>query len=540
MKKTSFLIQSFFCLLGITPSALLATSCSCSNQPNYDEFTKTLYDSSYSEFIKYIENCPHISNQEIVVIDSDNDSLKEARKYLKDLVQQYGFNPITDEGGNIYYDIPASPGYENCKKIAIQAHMDMVWANAEGWSGEKGKVVSEEETINKKTFVHSKNNQTTLGADDGQGVGIILGITKTANDFNHGPIKCILTTDEDSTVYGAAHLDLAALDTDYLVNVDASTQDISIASAGTQGFRTKITDLQSYDIPDNYKLYSLKILGCKAGHSADAMVDGKGNPTNIAINILKKIKSENNSQILLQSIKDNGQTNVFASESEIVFVCSEAITGNDINRFFNEEKQTFFAEKDMSYVFNEVYTPTNKKAISNDDSTHLMNYLSALPWGLIDKDDETNEMIASANISPVILNPEDNFSFFVSNLTRFATKKWKENFASEFAENKKILENQSFHPTYTDYEESFPIWETNSGNELIQIAQKAYKNINIEPKLKKEKVALETAYFAEKNPNLKMVSIGAIVKNEHNVNESMDLDSYYDLASVILYILRNC
>lgn len=533
------MIPTLVGVLNVVPTTMLVASCSNSNQPKYDEFTKILYEASYSEFINYIENCPHVSNQDIVTIDSDEDSLKEARVYLKNLVNQYiGVTPTTDAGGNIYYDIPATPGFENYKKIILQAHMDMVWTTSEEWIGEKGKVVSEEKKIGNRTIVHSKDNQTTLGADDGQGVGIILGVTKTSNDFNHGPIRCILTADEDSTIYGAMHLDAATLDGDYLINVDTSTQDIFIASAGTQGFRTYIDDLNGYDIPAGYKLYSLKILGCKAGHSANAMIDGKGNPTNIAIDILNKIKEKYDLQILLQSIHDNGQTNVFASESEVVFASDKTIVQQDIANFLNEEKQTFFAETDMSFAFNEILTPAITKTINNDDSFKLMLFLSQLPWGLIKKDEKTNEMIASANISPVSLDlNNDNFSFYVSNLTRFASREWKDYFVKKFEAVKVAL--FGLDPTFKDDEESFPIWEAIGDNPLIQIAQQAYKNINVNAELKKDAGALETAYFAEKNPNLKMISIGAIVENEHNINESMDLNSYYDLSSVILTILKN-
>ncbi|MCQ3914410.1 MAG: hypothetical protein MJ201_01140 [Mycoplasmoidaceae bacterium] len=175
------------------------------------------------------------------------------------------------------------------------------------------------------------------------------------------------------------HLDAATLDGDYLINVDTSTQDIFIASAGTQGFRTYINNLNGYDIPAGYKLYSLKILGCKAGHSANAMIDGKGNPTNIAIDILNKIREKIDLQILLQSIHDNGQTNVFASESEVVFASNKTINQKDIASFLKEEKQTFFAETDMSFAFNEILTPAITKTISNDDSFKLMLFLSQLP-----------------------------------------------------------------------------------------------------------------------------------------------------------------
>ncbi|MCQ3914409.1 MAG: hypothetical protein MJ201_01135 [Mycoplasmoidaceae bacterium] len=127
MKKILCMIPTLVGVLNVVPTTMLVASCSNSNQPKYDEFTKTLYKASYSEFINYIENCPHVSNQDIVTIDSDEDSLKGARVYLKNLVNQYiGVTPTTDAGGNIYYDIPATPGFKNYKKIILQAHMDMV------------------------------------------------------------------------------------------------------------------------------------------------------------------------------------------------------------------------------------------------------------------------------------------------------------------------------------------------------------------------------------------------------------------------------
>ncbi|MCQ3914406.1 MAG: hypothetical protein MJ201_01115 [Mycoplasmoidaceae bacterium] len=100
--------------------------------------------------------------------------------------------------GNLIIDIPASPGMENNKKICFQAHMDMVCVadSPEALEQMKQNGVSVEINSTDNTMT-SAGKHTSLGADDGIGVAIMLALLKNKN-IAHGPIKYIITADEEN------------------------------------------------------------------------------------------------------------------------------------------------------------------------------------------------------------------------------------------------------------------------------------------------------------------------------------------------------
>ena len=92
--------------------------------------------------------------------------------YLQDFGKQHNLETHTDEAGNILMKKPATPGMENRKTVALQAHMDMVC--------EKNNDV-QHDFLNDpiQTFVEGewmKAKGTTLGADNGIGIATALAV----------------------------------------------------------------------------------------------------------------------------------------------------------------------------------------------------------------------------------------------------------------------------------------------------------------------------------------------------------------------------
>ena len=92
--------------------------------------------------------------------------------YLQDFGKKQGLETLTDEAGNILMRKPATHGMENCKTVALQAHMDMVC--------EKNNDVHHDfltdpiATIVDGEWMKAKG--TTLGADNGIGVATALAV----------------------------------------------------------------------------------------------------------------------------------------------------------------------------------------------------------------------------------------------------------------------------------------------------------------------------------------------------------------------------
>ena len=127
--------------------------------------------------------------------------------YLKSTAQEQWDAQYKDYYGNIWFDIPASSGYENYPKVILQGHMDMV---IDGMSVEEAKTtpIKPELDFDEDTgapIMHSEGHKTSLGADDGIGLSIILSLIEDKT-INHGPIRVLFTADEEDGLIGAANL----------------------------------------------------------------------------------------------------------------------------------------------------------------------------------------------------------------------------------------------------------------------------------------------------------------------------------------------
>ena len=74
---------------------------------------------------------------------------------------------------------------------------------------------------------------TSLGADDGIGVAEAIYIMKMLKD--HGPLRLIVTVDEEQGMNGAVHLDPKYLsDAEFLINCDSENYDeLTMGCAGS-------------------------------------------------------------------------------------------------------------------------------------------------------------------------------------------------------------------------------------------------------------------------------------------------------------------
>ena len=107
-----------------------------------------------------------------------------------DFAKNQGLNPVRDNYNNVIYEIPATKGLENKPLGILQAHIDMVVAVKQGKDFDPLNdpiTVIRDDASGKLTAIG-----TSLGADDGIGLSIIMAVTQgknasweTSYDYNH-------------------------------------------------------------------------------------------------------------------------------------------------------------------------------------------------------------------------------------------------------------------------------------------------------------------------------------------------------------------
>ncbi|MDE7210897.1 MAG: M20/M25/M40 family metallo-hydrolase, partial [Lachnospiraceae bacterium] len=145
-----------------------------------------------------------------------NDKISD---FLVAFAKEHGLRYVQDALKNVVIYKPATPGYENHTGVILQGHMDMVCVTAEG-------VEHDFESEPLELFVDGDMlgaRGTTLGGDDG--IAVAYGMALLADDtIAHPALEVVITTDEETGMYGAKGLDASLLSGRFLINADSEDE----------------------------------------------------------------------------------------------------------------------------------------------------------------------------------------------------------------------------------------------------------------------------------------------------------------------------
>ena len=181
--------------------------------------------------------------------------------YLTDFAEKRHLAYKKDAARNVLIQKPASPGYENHKTVALQAHIDMVC--------EKNADVCHDFLNDPIRIVEDgdwwRADGTTLGGDDGIGVAAMLAVL--ADDtLKHGPLECLFTVEEETGLSGALGVASDMLSAEVLLNLDSEDEhEFIIGCAGGIDTLAHFA-LQQEPVKPGYYYFTVKVGGLQGGH----------------------------------------------------------------------------------------------------------------------------------------------------------------------------------------------------------------------------------------------------------------------------------
>ena len=193
---------------------------------------------------------------------------KAVSDYLKKHFEEIGCTVTQDEHFNIIAELPATKGKENAPRTILQGHMDMVCVAEPGVSYDP----LTDPIKMQRTAEYLTADGTSLGGDDGIGVAEILTAMQCTEE--HGPLRAIITVDEEQGMTGARHLSADHLkNAQYLINCDSEDYHImTVGSAGSVNLDyTRALTRKESDLP----AYRITAEGLRGGHSGERIGDGR-------------------------------------------------------------------------------------------------------------------------------------------------------------------------------------------------------------------------------------------------------------------------
>ena len=476
------------------------------------------------------------------------------------------------EGFNIKVDVPATKGYENAPCTMLQSHMDMVWVTRDGHAkDEKVEWYIEDDKL--------KAKYSSLGADDGTGIAIMQYIVKDST-APHGPLRLLLTTDEECDMTGAAKLPASwSQGCKYCINIDGEVAGEAFVMSAGVGYSKGLIEVKTEEKTSEYSTpLFINLSGGYGGHSGNEIArnvkditkdQGRANclwwVNKMLLKALEKnidfklgiishgkvYVEENNvftNDNKMNAIPNNGEAVVFLKNKEDVKAFEDAV-----NETYKELKKWHHQEDKINLEVSTGRMPDyfqTLKFINDNDRNKLLTLINSIPQGVFEMSDTPDVPKATSIVVlnfkfdktknfidyTVIATPRSCYQKTLDELknkvrTAFKNAGLKEEMddnAIEFKEKNSFMIRQVAQP-----------WSVDPKANICKLCVEAWAKQSDKPmELKSVHGGLECAYFFTANPELEIISVGPTIYDCHSVNETLYLNTFAPAAQMIIDVLE--
>lgn len=447
--------------------------------------------------------------------------------YIVSFAEQNGLSYRKDDIGNIVINKPATKGREKAKGIILQGHLDMVC--------EKNRGV-EHDFDNDPIDIYIdgdyvKARGTTLGADNGIGVAAALAVLAD-DSFDHGPIECLFTLDEETGLTGASNMTPNFVNGKILLNLDSEEEGaLFIGCSGGKNTTAKMTFTKE-KASSVLKFFEVRVQGLIGGHSGLEIHSGRVNAIKILTRALYAAISK--FELRLISIEGGNKHNAIPREAFAKVALPPAMAG-DFIRYLKEFNEMVFAESstvEKNLVVDAVETEPADHLMDYVTTDNLLNALYAVPHGVIKMSADIPGLVETSTNLATIKTNGDTVVVVTSQRSSVAS------------ENMDIVNTVSapFKLAQADitYGDGYPGWKPNLNSEILGIVVDTHKKLfGKEPELKAIHAGLECGIIGEKNPGLDMISFGPTMFDVHSPDERLKISSVPNFYKLLTNVISN-
>ena len=525
--------------------------CSCGNNDN--QVYQELRESMINNFLEWCKH-PHPTyywgplNKYLTEWAEKRGWEVHRDEYFKETAQAEWPNDIKDYYGNIWFDVPATKGYENYPLTILQTHMDMV---IDGMTYEEAKTTPVKPVIDKeKDIITTEGQKTSLGADDGAGSCIALALLDS-DKVAHGPLRMLITADEEDGMLGANVLDPTALKgAKYLMNIDGDHLGYIVnSSGGMRAFWYALngTDTDKVTTVDASctQIVSIKCTGLRGGHSA-ANIIGHANALKCVLEVIDKsnIITNDSTFQLISATTDSHVTNAIPAEVTIKFATSGEIYGTQtkINTAMEQVAQKWKdlcpGDKDLAITAEYGLIDTTAKALTSDFSKTFNRFMNWYDFGVLQwiPGKENKAPATSQNLGPLTIDcTKENIAdvlLFGSSSRSCYEDKLEEMERLIITHSDSIL-GENHYSLYADN----PPYQPVEVNPMRDAIEKGYEYAGVNWELIDEHGGLEISAFATQRPDLYLTSVGPQLADWHSKHETLFLSSVIPTLKAIAHTL---
>lgn len=500
-------------------------------------------------------------------------NLERITKKLMDFGAVNKLDCAIDAAGNVRLRKAATFGYEAATKIVIQSHMDVVCSK----SNDKVHDFTSDPVVPIIEGNLLRADRTTLGADDGIGVAAAMAILEeVSEEFVHGPLEAVFTTDEETTMGGAENIAKAPfLQSSVLINVDSEESgSICIGCAG--GFEKKLflplldgrkaVDAKGADA--GKVAFTMHLHSLLGGHTGIDIHKGRANALILIARLLSVAQASLNG-IQLISLSGGNAPNAIPRDATFKVL----IPLNEVEAFKSSIVSTFERiQKEFEHIERKLTPGQDEVVAESSDATYIRTMVLDTISETVVSDNEAQEFVASIADSrkiiqlllciphgPIKINValdyavDTSISFSLLSLPAIPSSApsdavptpaagvaaatdvltvhvfCRSSFDLDMRDMNVRLESLASlcGATYTPTLNEFPGWDPRLDSPALKQVISTYRqlNNNAEPKVYSVHAGLECGLFKLAYPELDCVSIGPTIHHAHSPQECLLIDT---------------
>ena len=431
--------------------------------------------------------------------------------YLMEWAKNQGFKPFQDKVNNVIFDVPASNGMEDKPLGMLQVHMDMVVAIQDGKMFDP--LNDSINVIRDDLKGTLTSDGTSLGGDDGIGIAIIMAIVE--GKLDHGPLRIIITVDEEDGMTGANNIDPKWFsDAKFLINIDnemANEVLVSTASGNSFTINKRVDFFKS----SGTLTLNICLSNLKGGHSGMEIDKGRLNGIIGLTNFLKELDKDD---IFYELATIEGGT----APNAIPTKASATIVINNSDKDIIEEKLKKYSEYlNIKYqgIEEDIKCELGiaddlPKVVSREEKENIIKLVTEIIDGVYTMSKDIEDLVeSSSNLGIIKLNKN---GLELISLIR-SSSIVKEN---EIVNKELTLAKECGYKTIIV--KSTEAWPYNPNSKLVELTKKVYKEQNKEDiKVSATHAGLECGTFKKYKDDLDMISIGPNLTGGHTINETL-------------------
>lgn len=449
------------------------------------------------------------------------------RGLLQDWAENRGLHAEVDAAGNLLIRKPASPGYETHPGVVLQAHLDMVCQKNDGVDHDFGR--DPIRPLLRDGWLLAEN--TTLGADNGIGVALILAVLGDAA-LAHPPLEALFTVDEEVGMGGARGLAGGLLRGTRMLNLDSeSWGDFYLGCAG--GLDVDVERRRpGIAVPEGMSAFRIALRGLRGGHSGVDIHEERGNAIKLLVRVLVALGGE--LPLRLSSLQGGTARNALPREA-FATLAVPVHAGEQLRSRLHAMEQTLREElagvEDGIVLSLEAASPT--ALMPPEEQARWLAALHAAPFGVRRMSRRLPGVVeTSNNLGLLDLGPDGGHcNFMVRSLIDSAAAALADEIVSLFD-----LAGCSARQSG-----AYPGWAPNPDSPLLATCQAVFaRDHGAASRVRVIHAGLECGIIGARYPGLDIVSFGPDIRGPHAPGEAVEIASVArcrDLLTAVLAAL---